>query len=106
MYKIRDYPYLAVQGQVLFPGALCGLQIGDKHDQDAADAAMASESKTLAIFTAKVTGAAGLDDLHPIGVLAVVGRVSDRSIEIEVVERVRLRDISRLPHPIAQVELI
>ncbi len=106
MYKIRDYPYLAVQDQVLFPGALCGLQIGDQYARSAVEAAAASENKTLAIFTARVAAGAGLDDLHPIGVLAAVGRVSDSSVEIEVVERVRLRDISRLPHPIAQVELM
>ena len=106
MYKIRDYPYLAIRDRVLFPGLICGVDLKAGAAQDAAEAAWKSKSKTIAIFTTLASDEAGLDDLHPIGVLAAVRELRAGSLEVEILERVRLRDISRLPHPIAQVELM
>lgn len=105
MFKIRDYPYLTVEDQVFFPGSICGLRLGQQPGREAAFAAWRRESKTLAIFTLQGEGD-GLDELYPIGVTCVIREFSDNEIEVEVLERVKLRDISRIPHPIAQVQLL
>lgn len=103
MYKIRDYPYLVIQDRVLFPGLLCGVDYTGDAYQQAARAAWSSPSRMVAVFTT-LGEAKGLDDLYPVGVLAAVRELREGSMEVEVLERVRLRDVSRLPHPIAQVE--
>lgn len=106
MYKIRDYPYLVIRDRVLFPGLTYGVDFQPGAAEEAVQAAWGSQSRTLAIFTTLVGGDGGLDDLYPIGVLAVARGLGEGSLEVEVLERVRLRDISRMPHPIAQVELM
>lgn len=106
MYKIRDYPYLAIRGRTLFPGAVCSIELLSQVEQDAASTALASKEKTMAIFSTASKGEVGLDDLDPVGVLAIVrAKTSDR-LELEVTTRVRLRDLSRVPKPIALVEFL
>lgn len=107
MYKIRDYPYVTVQDEMLFPGSICRLELAQETFQEAILVALRSQSKTLAIFSSASAGGTGLDDLSPVGVLALVRSPGEGGpIEAIVMERVRLRDLSQLPHPIAQVELL
>jgi ATP-dependent Lon protease len=108
MYKIRDFPYLAVRDQVFFPGSSCRLDVSRASSQEALRAALSSQGKTIAIFSTHSAAAeTGLDDLHPVGVLATAREpVEENVFEAEVTARVRLRDITSHPHPIAQVELL
>lgn len=108
MYKIRDYPYVTLRNALFFPGAACRLDSPGEGARQALKAALSSDNRTIAIFsTESEAEETGLDDLYPIGVLASARADSNaHQFEADVVERVRLRDISHHPHPIAQVEIL
>lgn len=108
MYKIRDFPYVSMRDEVFFPGSSCRLDLSQASSRDAARAAATSESRKLAIFTTTSTSPqVGLDDLYPVGVLALLHDTGEAEVfEAEVLERVQLRDLTQHPHPIAQVQLL
>ena len=108
MYKIRDYPYVTLRNTLFYPGSTCRLDSTGEGSRPALEAALSSENRTIAVFSSESeANPSGLDDLYPIGVLAFARATTEPDhFEADVMERVRLRDISRHPHPIAQVELL
>lgn len=106
MFKIRDYPYLTLKGRVLFPGASCVMELARAVERESTNFALGSKSKAIAVFTTRVEGDSGLDDLFPVGVLATIKSKASDKVELEVTQRVRLRDISFVPRPLALVEMM
>lgn len=106
MSQIRNFPFLVVRDQFYFPGSSCRLESVSGSFGQALEAALDTPGKTLALF-ASDHEKAGLDELAPFGVLAVARESSGSGLlEADVVERVRLRDLTTHPHPTAMVELL
>ncbi|MGE0487959.1 MAG: LON peptidase substrate-binding domain-containing protein [Vulcanimicrobiota bacterium] len=110
--QIRAHPYVAVRNGVFFPGSGTVLTVGRPASMAAVEAAAQSADKLLVLLTQRrpEIDEPSLDDLHEVGVRAVVHRVErlDGTIELVVEgrDRVRLRDLGQQPFPVAQVELL
>lgn len=110
--QIRAHPYVAVRNGVFFPGSGTVLTVGRPASMAAVEAAAKSADKLLVLLTQRSpeVDEPSLDDLHEVGVRAVVHRVERLDSTIELVvegrDRVRLRDLGQQPFPVAQVELL
>ncbi|MGE0490112.1 MAG: S16 family serine protease [Vulcanimicrobiota bacterium] len=110
--EIRSHPFLTVRNGVSFPGSANILSVGRPASVAALRATMDSPDKTIVLLTQKnpVVEEPGLDDLHPLGLRALVHRVTERENGFEVVvegrDRVRLFDLAWQPYPVAQVQLL
>src|SRR5438105_6771907 len=87
-------PVLPLRNTVLFPGLFLPLSVGRPASIAAVESVLSNEDKTFVVATQRDASneAPGLDDLHSIGVRAVVRKVghSDGSLDllIQGVERV------------------
>ena len=98
-----DTPVLALRNAVLFPGIVVSFDVGRSKSIALAEhfVGESSADSTVAVFTQKDGGLddPGLDDLHPVGVMArVVGAARQKdgtwSVVLEGKDRVRLQSIS------------
>ncbi|MCA9794477.1 MAG: LON peptidase substrate-binding domain-containing protein [Candidatus Eremiobacteraeota bacterium] len=103
---------MAVRNGVFFPGSASILSVGRATSMAALRAAAAAPDKTIVLLTQKKPEVEepGLDDLHWLGVRAIVHRFTERENGLEVVvegrDRVRLFDLGWQPFPVAQVQLL
>lgn len=110
--RIQAYPYIAIRDGVFFPGSTSVLSVARPASTRALDTAARSGDKTIVLLSQRQPSLdnPGLDQLHPVGVKAIIRRVRKNDGGYQVVaestERVRLRDLSSQPYPLAQVELL
>ncbi len=105
MNPIRDFPYLVLENGPCFPGSSCLLNAVEAPFESSLQAALSSSGRTIALFTSDRSGAPGLDNLGPVGVLAVF-RESPEAPVADIVQRIRLCDLTIRPHPRALVEIL
>lgn len=109
---IKAYPLLPIRNGFFFPGSTSVMHVGRPSSVKALKAAMARSDKSLALLIQKdpLTEKPEIKHLHPIGVRAVVREAKEQGGSFRVVvenqERIKLRDLSQVPFPIAQVELL
>ena len=94
---LQVLPVLPLKNAVLFPGLLMPLSVGRPASQAAVEAALATESKEIALFSQRDSSVdlPKQEDLYPIGTKAVIrkmSRPSESTLELLVlgVERVTL----------------
>ncbi|MFQ3594031.1 MAG: endopeptidase La, partial [Gemmataceae bacterium] len=109
---ISTLPVLPLRNTVLFPYLFMPLSVGRAHSLAAIEAALASEDKTFLVAAQKQAENEnpGFDDLHKVGVRAVIKKMArnDQVIELIVqgVERVRLLEATATePYLQARYEL-
>lgn len=112
MTAIRAHPFVAIRNTVFFPGSETAISVGRPGSVAALQAALKTSDKSVVLLTQTdpAVERPGLDDLHSFGVLGTVLSVTQREGRYDVVvaarQRVRLRDLTTNPYPIAQVELL
>ncbi|HXE73965.1 MAG TPA: endopeptidase La, partial [Candidatus Nitrosotenuis sp.] len=104
-------PILAIRQSVLFPGMVMPMSAGRLRSVAGVEAALASEDKVLAIFTQKDPSVEepGLEDLYPVGVRALIRRLSKSTTGYDLVvqglDRVRLLSLSQTdPYLLGELE--
>lgn len=109
---IKDYPLLPIRNGFFFPGSTSVMHVGRPASVKALQAAMARPDRSLALLIQKdpFTEKPEIKHLHPIGVRTVVQEAKENGgtyrVLVESQERIKLRDLSQQPYPIAQVEML
>ncbi|HVK10623.1 MAG TPA: endopeptidase La [Gemmataceae bacterium] len=95
---MNEYPVLPIKNTVLFPGLFLPLSVGRPASRAALEAGLATEDKQIVVVAQRDADrdAPGLDDVYPVGTLAVIKKLnrSADSFEILVQGTTRVRLLS------------